>query len=406
MPEPRYKDLFPVYTKHPRLVYLDSAASTLRPETVTKRLEQYARYEHANVHRGAYKLSYEATNLYDQARETVASFIHAPDKESVIFTYGTTDGLNMLMRSLSDAPNEAKRDKIVLSIYEHHSNIVPWQYMAQQQGLRIEYLYDFSEESLNKIDEHTRFVAVTLMSNATGLCPPVKSITKKARQMGALVIADAAQYIGHEPCHVVDLDVDYMVFSGHKMFGPTGIGVLYGKKELMEGLQPFRYGGDMIEYVYEQEATYAHLPNRLEAGTPNIEGVIGLMEAIHFIESIGITTIKEHVDALRREALQRLKALPYIEVVEPQPDSVEGVSVYGPVISFMMKGAHPHDISSILDVDEIAVRAGHHCAQPLMSHLHCQSTCRISFQLYNTVDDIDRLITQLEEARRWLVRES
>ncbi len=406
MTESNYKELFPVYSKHPRLVYLDSAASTLRPERVTERLEQYARYEHANVHRGAYKLSYEATNLYDEARETVASFIHAPHKESIVFTYGTTDGINMLMRSLSDSQEQSSRDKIVLSIYEHHSNIVPWQYMAKKLGLRIEYLYDFSEESLKKIDEKTRFVSITLMSNATGLCPPIQAITKRARQVGALIVADGAQYVGHEPCDVVALDVDYMVFSGHKMYGPTGIGVLYGKIEHMERLAPFRFGGDMIEYVYEQEASYAELPNRLEAGTPNVEGVIGLMEAIRFIESIGIETIKDYVDALRIEAVKALEALPYIELIEPQLDSIEGSCHYGPVISFMMQGAHPHDISSILDVDEIAVRAGHHCAQPLMAHLNCQSTCRISLQIYNTREDIERLVAQLAEARRWLVRES
>jgi len=399
MPKIGYKEDFPVFENEEALVYLDSAASTLRPKQVVKAMQEYSSNQHANIHRGAYKLSYEATKSFDSVREKVKKFIGAKFVEEIIFTYGTTDGINSLMRSFLDQQIISKEDHIVISIFEHHSNIVPWQQLCSKTGATLDYLYDFSEESLNRITKNTKVVSVTLMSNATGFIPPIRKVIAKAREVGAVIIVDGAQFVGHEPIDVVDLDVDYLVFSAHKMFGPTGVGVLYGKKKLLEKLPSFRFGGDMIEYVTEQSSSFAEVPTRFEAGTPNIDGVIGLGSAIDYIESIGIETINEYLNELRNYAYEKIKNLDYISVID-----FDGIM--GPVISFNVKDVHPHDVASILDASGIALRSGHHCAQPLMKHLDCLATCRISFQIYNTKKDIDYLVDKLGEVRRWLGYES
>lgn len=392
------KDKFPVFDKHSDLIYLDSAASTLRPKVVIERMKEYASYEHANIHRGAYRLSQEATQRYEEVRAKVADFLGAKNSE-IIFTYGATDGLNLLMRALDDRIQkgdfDSRRKRIVLSIYEHHSNLVPWQELAKRRGLELVYLYDFSETSLAKIDESTLLLSFTLMSNVSGRILPAKELITKAREVGAMILGDACQYISHHPLSVKEFDLDFLVFSGHKMFGPTGIGVLFGKEEELIKMPAMRFGGDMIEYVYEQSSQYLPFPQGFEAGTPNIEGVVGLGAAIDFINDYGRNKINLEVSGLREFALQELKKVEYVQVLE------DGVFA-GPVISFLVEGVHPHDVASILDHGNICIRAGHHCAQPLMRHLGIVGSNRISLQIYNEQSDLIYFIERLKEVRRWL----
>ncbi len=397
---------FPVFQIHKDLVYLDSAASTFRPESVNRVVYDYSSYNHANIHRGAYRLSYEATQAYDLVKNKVARLIGA-DENEIIFTYGTTDSLNFISSSLVSSGFLSEGDEVVISIFEHHSNIVPWQEVRKSKGISLSYLYDFTDASLEKITEKTKVVSFTLMSNATGYIPPARKIIERARKVGAIVVVDAAQYIGHDRVDVKDLDVDFMAFSGHKMFGPTGIGVLYGKKEMLEHLMPYRFGGDMIEYVYEQETTFAAIDEKFEAGTPNIDGVIGLGAAIDYIQEIGLDHISRYLSELRAYAVDQLKKIHYIRLVDDllKEEPFNGQAM-GPVIAFTIEGAHPHDVASILDASGIAIRAGHHCAQPLMKFLKQTATCRLSFQLYNSKEDVDRLIEKLHEVRRWLNLES
>lgn len=397
---------FPTFQIHEELVYLDSAASTLRPEEVSKMIYEYGAFNHANIHRGAYSLSYEATKSYDQAKANVADFIGAKAEE-IIFTYGTTDSLNFVSQALAKSGTIAKGDQVVISIFEHHSNIVPWQQVVKEKGATLKYLYDFDENSLNTIDENTKVVSVALVSNSTGVKLPVERIIQRARQVGAIIILDAAQYVGHEKLDVKALDADFVAFSGHKMFGPTGIGVLYGKAQRLKELVPYRFGGDMIEYVREQETTFAPIEEKFEAGTPNIDGVIGLSAAVDYINKIGIENIGTYLDDLRDYAYEELSKMEEVTLIdEVIAEKLNTVVQYGPVISFMLKDAHPHDVASILDDSHIGIRAGHHCAQPLMKHLGQIATCRISLQVYNNKEDIDYLISKLREVRRWLGYES
>lgn len=388
-----YKSDFYVFDANTSLVYMDSAATTLRPKKVVDALSDYSKYHHANVHRGAYKLSYEATQCYDLSRKEIKKFIGGNKDGELIFTYGATDSINLLMRSFIDMEFLGMGDSIVLSIYEHHSNLVPWQYLAQKTGATLKYIYDFDD--LSVIDENTKIVSVTLMSNATGFRTPIQTLVDKSREVGAYIIGDGAQIIGHEKIDVSDLDLDFFVFSGHKMFGPTGIGGLYGKKNILEKLMPYRFGGDMIEYVKEQSSTYDEIPGKFEAGTPNIEGVVGLLSAIEYMKLVGLKEISEHVSCLRDYARVELEKLNFVSIIESGNQS-------GPIISFQIQDVHPHDVASILDNSHIAVRAGHHCAQPLMKYLNIQGTTRISFQIYNSYEDIDQFIEALKTVRSWL----
>jgi len=393
-----YREAFPAFFQEEPLIYLDSAATTLRPKIVAEKLKDYSLYGHANIHRGAYKRSYEATEAYDKVRKQVATFIGAKDPEEIVFTYGATDGLNLLMRSFSEVLQEG--DVVVVSIFEHHSNLVPWQQLCRLTGAKLKFLYDFNEENLLVIDEKTKIVAVTMMSNAIGVKIPVDKVIKKAHKVGAKVVLDGAQYAGHKSIDVQRLDADFLVFSGHKMFASTGIGVLYGKKEALSQLAPYRYGGDMIEYVYEDKAVFSDVPNRFEAGTPNIEGVMGLGFAIDYIEEVGIDAMERYLEQLRTYAREQMEKMEHVHLIEPVGYD------FGPVLSFVVDDVHPHDVASILDASHIAIRAGHHCAQPLMRYLNIQSTCRISFQIYNTKEDIDYFVTKLKTVRRWLGYES
>lgn len=395
-------DQFPLIQNHPEMVYLDSAATTQKPMQVIEALAHYNRYEHANIHRGVYKLSQAATEAYDRVRQQVKYLIHARREEEIIFTRGTTESFNLLAYGYG-MPNLNEGDEVVISQAEHHSNILPWQQVCRMRGATLRYLPvddegRILESEIDKvISEKTKMVSVTMVSNAFGTIQPVRSVIKRAHEVGAVVALDAAQSVPHMKVHVTGLDADFLAFSAHKMFGPTGVGVLYGKYELLEKMIPYQTGGDMIEYVEEQTSTFAPIPTCFEAGTPNIEGIIGFGEAIRFIDQLGYGYLTEHEKHLTAYAMKKLQETPNIIIHGPKQ-----LSGRGPVISFSVKDVHPHDVTTILDADNIAIRAGHHCAQPLMKRMGLPSTCRISFSVYNKEEDVDRLIESLLKVRKWL----
>ena len=388
---------FPILNER-SITYLDSGATTQKPVQVINAIDEYYKTTNANVHRGAYSLSVEATAKYEKAREIVANFINSPSAEQVIFSKNATESLNLVAYSYG-MENIKKDDEIVLSIMEHHSNLVPWQKVAKTTGAKLNYMYindefEISDEEIeNKITDRTKIVGITHVSNVLGTINNIKKIIKQAHKKGAIVIVDASQSIPHMKIDVQDLDCDFLVFSGHKMLAPLGIGVLYGKKQLLNEMTPFLMGGDMIEYVYEQETTFAPLPNKFEAGTQNIEGVIGLAAAIDYIENIGYEKIAQIEDEVVSYAREELSKLGFLELyITPNKQN------HSSVISFNIKGVHPHDVASILDTYGVCVRSGNHCAQPLMRYLGIDSTCRASFYLYNTKEDVDKLVEALKKA--------
>lgn len=385
-----------------RLVYLDNAATTQKPQTVIDALTTYYSRNNANPHRGAYALSVRTTELYEAARETVREFIGAGSTREIVFTKGATESLNLLAYSYG-MNTVQEGDEIVISIAEHHSNLVPWQQVAAAKKAKLVYLYlDENgmipeQEIETKISQKTKIVSVTHASNVLGVMSPMESIVKKAHEVGAIVIADLTQSIAHRKLDIAKLGLDFAVFSGHKMYAPMGIGVLYGKEKYLEQMPPFLYGGDMIEAVAEQSATFAPLPQKFEAGTQNVEAVVGLSAAIQYIQTIGFGEIQRIEKPLIQYALQRLSENPYLTLVgNSDPEERTGV------ISFNVEEVHPHDVASILDADGICVRSGHHCAHPLMNYLGLTATARISLCFYNTDEDIDRLAESLKHVRRWL----
>lgn len=389
-----------------KLVYLDNAATTQKPKKVLEAIENYYKNLNANPHRGAHVLSVLATEAYENARERVRKFLNAKKACEIIFTRNATESLNLLAYSYGMTFIE-EDDEIVIAISEHHSNLIPWQMVAKAKKAKLIYMYVDKEgriprEEIDaKITEKTKIVSVAQISNALGIIHPVKNIIEKAHGVGAKVIIDGCQSVPHMKVDVQDLDADFLVFSGHKMGAPMGIGVLYGKEELLDKMPPFLYGGDMIEYVMEQEASFAELPYKLEAGTQNVEGAVGLHAAIDYIEEIGFDVIKEREDELTEYALRKMREIPYVKIVGPK-DMIDRTSV----ISFEIDGVHPHDVSTILDNYGVAVRAGHHCAQPLMRHLGINSTSRVSFYFYNSKEEVDIFIDSLKKVRKWLGYES
>ena len=388
---------FPILNER-SITYLDSGATTQKPVQVINAIDEYYKTTNANVHRGAYSLSVEATAKYEAAREKVARFINSPSAEQVIFSKNATESLNLIAYSYG-MEKLKKDDEIFLSIMEHHSNLVPWQKVAKTTGAKLNYMYindefEISDEEIeNKITDRTKIVGITHVSNVLGTINNIKKIIKQAHKKGAIVIVDASQSIPHMKIDVQDLDCDFLVFSGHKMLAPLGIGVLYRKKQLLNEMTPFLMGGDMIEYVYEQETTFAPLPNKFEAGTQNIEGVIGLAAAIDYIENIGYEKIAQIEDEVVSYAREELSKLDFLELyLTPNKQN------HSSVISFNIKGVHPHDVASILDTYGVCVRSGNHCAQPLMRYLGIDSTCRASFYLYNTKEDVDKLVEALKKA--------
>ncbi|WP_320128279.1 SufS family cysteine desulfurase [uncultured Sphaerochaeta sp.] len=395
---------FPIFSHQvgeKRLVYLDNAATNQHPACVLEAMDTYYRRWNANPHRGVYRLSSESTKLYEGARQAVADFIHSKSSDCIVFTRNTTESLNLLSWTYARMVLQ-KGDEIVIPVSEHHSNMVPWQQACKATGASLVFLYPdsdgiYSEEEIEKkISSRTKIVSFALVGNVLGLGLPAEKLIKKAHSVGAIVIADCAQSIGHTPLDVSDLDVDFAAFSGHKMFGPMGIGVLYGKWELLEAMPPFLTGGDMIEYVQEQESSFAPIPQRFEAGTPDVAAAVGLQAAIEYIKKIGYKTLREVEAEVTTYALERLSKFPWIKMYGKP---LTGERKF-PIITFTVEGIHPHDVASILDEDGISIRAGHHCAQPLMHFLQVPATCRVSFSIYNTKADIDALVVGLLHARR------
>ena len=388
---------FPILENR-NIVYLDSGATTQKPLQVINAIEDYYSRYNANPHRGAYSLSIEATEEYENVRSKIAKFINARYSEEIIFSKNATESLNLIAYSYG-MDNLKKDDEVVLSIMEHHSNLVPWQKATEVTESKLNYMYlndnfELSDEEIeSKITNKTKIVGITHVSNVLGTINNIKKIIKYAHKKGAIVVVDASQSIPHMKIDVQELDADFLVFSGHKMLAPLGIGVLYGKKELLNRMNPFLMGGDMIEYVYEQETTYAPLPNKFEAGTQNVEGVIGLGVAIDYIEKLGYDNIQKIEKELVDYGVDELSKLDYLELyVTPNRENHSGV------ISFNIKGVHPHDVASILDAEGVCVRSGNHCAQPLLRYMGMDSTCRASFYIYNTKEDVDMLVTALNKA--------
>jgi cysteine desulfurase, sufS subfamily len=391
-----FKKDFPIFENRD-ISYLDSGATSQKPQYVINAVEEFYKKFNANPHRGAYSLSLEATEQYENTREKIAKFINARNKEEIIFSKNASESLNLIAYSYG-LSNLKQNDEVVLSIMEHHSNLVPWQFVTKQTNSILKYMYinnefELSKEEIeSKITDKTKVVGITHISNVLGTINNVKEIIKYAHKKGAIVIVDASQSIPHTKVDVQDLDADFLVFSGHKMFAPLGIGVLYGKKELLNKMPPFLMGGDMIEYVYEQNTTYAPLPNKFEAGTQNVEGVVGLGAAIDYIESIGYETINKVEQEVTEYAVNELSKLNFIEMyVTPNKQN------HSSVVSFNVRGVHPHDVASILDVNGVCIRSGNHCAQPLLRYMGMDSTCRASFSIYNTKEDVDKLVDALNK---------
>lgn len=388
---------FPILSES-NVVYLDSAATTQKPIQVIQKIEEYYSKYNANPHRGAYSLSVMATSIYENTRDKIKNFINANHKEEIIFTKNATEAINLIAYSYG-LNNLNKGDEIVLSIMEHHSNLVPWQMVAKKTGAILKYMYvnenyQISEQEIkSKITDKTKIVGITHMSNVTGVVNDVEAIIKYAHKKGAVTVVDASQSIPHKKVDVQNLDADFLVFSGHKMMASLGIGVLFGKKELLQKMPPFLMGGDMIEYVYEQDITFAPLPNKFEAGTQNVEGVVSLAAAIDYIESIGYENIEKIEKEIVSYALDKLSKLDYLELLIPK-----NKTYHSSVISFNIKGVHPHDTASILDNFGVCVRSGNHCAQPFLRYLKVDSTCRASFYIYNTKEDVDKLVDAINSA--------
>ncbi len=382
------------------LVYLDNAATSQKPIRVIKAVESYYRESNSNVHRGIYELSRKATEAYENARRRMARFIGAKSQEEIIWTRGATEGINLVANSWG-ADNLSAGDEILLTTMEHHSNIVPWQLIAEKTGAIIRYIEMDAEGRLNleNLDElcgeRTKMVACTQVSNSLGTINPVERIIERAKTVGSLVLIDGAQAVPHGSIDVQALDCDFYVFSGHKMCGPTGIGILWGKEELLDSMPPYQGGGEMIKVVQRTHSTWANLPHKFEAGTPNIAGAIVLATAADFLEEIGFDSIKQHEDSLLTYALEQLSDVDDIEIYGPA-DQAHRSSV----ISFQLGNIHPLDVSTVLDAEGIAIRVGHHCAQLVMEHLGVSVTARASFYLYNTTSDVDDLVKGLKAVNR------
>ena len=392
-----YKKKFPIFIEHD-VHYLDTAATSQKPQEVIDSIVEYYENYNGNPGRGSHALSIESSGIVNSSRITVMVFINAKEKEEVIFTKNTTEAINLLAYSYGlEFINEG--DEIILGISNHHANIVPWQFVASKKKAKLKYVHldkngQFDLDDFQyKLTEKTKIVAVSAVVNVTGVIQPIKEIIELAHLKGALVLIDAAQSVLHFGHNVQELDADFLVFSGHKIFAPMGVGVLYGKRKLLEGIPPFLYGGDMIEFVTEQESTYAPIPNKFEGGTPNVEAIYGLQKAIEFINKIGYDTINKIERELDLQALFEIGKLGFVELYHA--DNVDRVGV----IAFNVKGVHSHDVAFILDSYGVAVRSGHHCAQPLMNYLNVPSCCRASFSIYNTHEDIYKLIEALKKVK-------
>ena len=397
------RNQFPILSREVNgkpLVYLDNGATTQKPWRVIQAINQYYTHQNANIHRGVHRLSQDGTELYEASRRKVQSFLNAASPNEVIFTKGTTDSINLVASSFSKKFIRPG-DSVLISAMEHHSNIVPWQMLCEEQQARLlvipmdekgDLMYD---EYLKLLNENPKIVCITQVSNSLGTVNPIKEMVAAAHQLDIPVLVDGAQAIQHQKVDVQDLDVDFYVFSGHKMYGPTGVGILYGKEKWLESMPPYQGGGDMIKTVSFQKTEYNELPFKFEAGTPNIEASICLNEAILFIEELGIDAISRHEEALLSHGLNKLKEIEGIQFVGNSKSQSS-------LISFNLAGIHPYDVGVILDKMGIAVRTGHHCAQPVMDFFQIPGTVRASFSVYNTFDEIDQMVAGIIKAQKML----
>lgn len=398
------KNDFPLLTSYQMngkpIIYLDNAATTQKPTQVLNAEDEYYKTMNANPLRGFYDLGIASTTAYENARHIVADFIHANDNE-IVFTRNTTESLNLIMYSYALSILKPG-DEIVISILEHHSNLIPWQFAAKKTGAKLNYLYcdeegNIPSAELDKITDKTKLVSITHVSNVLGVMTNAKDIIQRAHDVGAIAILDCAQSIAHTKIDVRELKPDFLVFSGHKIYAPMGIGVLYGKYELLNSMPPFLTGGEMIDSVQEQCANFTDVPHRFEAGTQNAAGAIGLAAALTYVKEIGYEAIQKVESELMQMALDGLKEIPDVILYGPK----EAKDHHG-VISFNIKDVHPHDVATILNDDGIAIRAGHHCAEPLMHYLGVRATSRISFGLYNTTEEVEQFLASIKNVRRWL----
>lgn len=384
-----------------RLVYLDSAATSQKPRSVIDALSRYYNEYNSNVHRGVHTLGSLATDAYENARIKVAQFIHAKSEMQIVFTRGTTESLNMVAHGYARARLHAG-DEIVITPMEHHSNLIPWQQVASVTGATLKYIPLQEDGTIllsdveAAITDKTKIVSMVHVSNVLGTINPIKEVARIAHAHGAIMVVDGAQSVPHMPVDVQDLDCDFLAFSGHKMMGPTGIGVLYGKPDVLAQMEPVHFGGEMIDTVELYTSTWKEVPYRFEGGTPIIAGAVGLAVAIEYLEKIGMQAIHEEDYALTEYALQRLAELPEVTVYGPKSGTERGA-----LVTFNLAGVHPHDLSTVLDSEGVAIRAGHHCAQPLMRELDVTATARASFYIYNTEDDIDALVSAIVRAKEF-----
>ena len=398
----RVRENFPILDQNingSKLIYFDNAASTQKPSRVIKSIKQYYESDHSNVHRGVHSLSIRATESYEKSRRVISSYINAKHEHEVIHTKGTTEAINLVAQSISDQIKE--NDEILISAMEHHSNIVPWQELCRRTGavLKVMPINETGEINLDEmnrlISSKTRIVSITHVSNTLGTINPIKKIINLAKSVDALTLIDGAQAAAHMRIDVQDIDCDFYVFSGHKLYGPTGTGVLYGKEEILNSLNPYQYGGEMILKVTFDETTYNSLPHKFEAGTPNIAGAIGLMHAIEYLKEIDFDSAIDHEMTVHDYALKQLKLLPNLKIVGAAKDKSS-------IISFTIGELHPHDVGTILNQKAVAVRTGHHCTMPLMDFYQIPGTIRASFSFYNSKEEVDVLISALEIATEML----
>ena len=398
----RVRENFPILDQDingSKLIYFDNAASTQKPSRVIKSIKQYYESDHSNVHRGVHSLSIRATESYEKSRRVISSYINAKHEHEVIHTKGTTEAINLVAQSISDQIKE--NDEILISAMEHHSNIVPWQELCKRTGacLKVIPINEAGEINLDEmnrlISSKTRIISITYVSNTLGTINPIKKIINLAKSVDALTLIDGAQAAAHMRIDVQDIDCDFYVFSGHKLYGPTGTGVLYGKEEILNSLNPYQYGGEMILKVTFDETTYNSLPHKFEAGTPNIAGAIGLMHAIEYLKEIDFDSAIDHEMTVHDYALKQLKLLPNLKIIGAAKDKSS-------IISFTIGELHPHDVGTILNQKAVAVRTGHHCTMPLMDFYQIPGTIRASFSFYNSKEEVDVLISALEIATEML----
>lgn len=401
-----YRKDFPLLSnldeKGRSIAYLDNAATTQKPYSVILAEEEYYKSKNANPHRGAYDLSVAATTILEQVREKTKNFLHVPNNGEVIFTKNASESLNLVAYSYG-MNFISKGDEILIAVSEHHSNLVPWQMVAKAKGAILSYMYldkegrITKEEAKDKITDKTKLVAIAQVSNVTGCVNPVADIIQLAHEKGAVVVVDGTQAAPHLAVNLEEMDADFYVLSGHKMLGPMGIGILYGKRKYLEDMPPFLYGGDMIEYVEEQQTTFAPIPQKFEAGTQNMGSIAGFGAAIDYLNAVGMDKIQAIEEELTAYLLEKLSGVPYLNIIGPTT-----LEKRIGVVPFTIEGVHPHDVVTIVNKDLVAIRSGNHCAQPLHSFLKVPATCRASLYLYNNKEDIDRLADSLKGVRRWL----